>query len=245
MQVTVPRPDVKGRTEILNWYLSKIKVDTGKSQSKIFQMILHLLAVETLLKALCCLSNTDHLFIKKAFSTVFFYSCGSRDHRPRHSGLLWCGAGEPGQPGSPEGGRGRERDGHNEGSGVRQGQDPHGWVHAAFRSALRPSRHMRRISSTHCGWERGRMLTRDNMNDFIVSFYKPGPERRSVEIDKKNKTITAYHESGHAIVAYFTKDAMPINKATIMPRGPTLGHVSCLYLWLYMNLTESAQCFIN
>lgn len=55
-----------------------------------------------------------------------------------------------------------------------------------------------------------------------------GPERRSVEIDKKNKTITAYHESGHAIVAYFTKDAMPINKATIMPRGPTLGHVSCL-----------------
>ncbi|KAI4871208.1 hypothetical protein NFI96_003474 [Prochilodus magdalenae] len=55
-----------------------------------------------------------------------------------------------------------------------------------------------------------------------------GPERRSVEIDKKNKTITAYHESGHAIVAYYTKDAMPINKATIMPRGPTLGHVSLL-----------------
>lgn len=55
-----------------------------------------------------------------------------------------------------------------------------------------------------------------------------GPERRSVEIDKKNKAITAYHESGHAIVAYFTKDAMPINKATIMPRGPTLGHVRLL-----------------
>lgn len=33
MQVTVPRPDVKGRTEILNWYLSKIKVDPGKSQN--------------------------------------------------------------------------------------------------------------------------------------------------------------------------------------------------------------------
>ncbi|XP_040208512.1 ATP-dependent zinc metalloprotease YME1L1 [Rana temporaria] len=55
-----------------------------------------------------------------------------------------------------------------------------------------------------------------------------GPERRSVEIDDKNKTITAYHESGHAIIAYYTKDAMPINKATIMPRGPTLGHVSLL-----------------
>ena len=55
-----------------------------------------------------------------------------------------------------------------------------------------------------------------------------GPECRSVEIDKKNKTITAYHESGHAIIAYYTKDAMPINKATIMPQGPTLGHVSLL-----------------
>ncbi|KAG8138862.1 putative ATP-dependent zinc metalloprotease YME1L1-like protein [Naja naja] len=55
-----------------------------------------------------------------------------------------------------------------------------------------------------------------------------GPERRSVEIGDKNKTITAYHESGHAIIAYYTKDAMPINKATIMPRGPTLGHVSLL-----------------
>lgn len=54
---------------------------------------------------------------------------------------------------------------------------------------------------------------------------RKGPERRSAEIDKKNKLITAYHESGHAIVAYYTKDAMPINKATIMPRGPSLGHV--------------------
>lgn len=34
MQVTVPRPDVKGRTEILNWYLSKIKVDPGRSQCR-------------------------------------------------------------------------------------------------------------------------------------------------------------------------------------------------------------------
>lgn len=46
-----------------------------------------------------------------------------------------------------------------------------------------------------------------------------------MKIDDRNKTITAYHESGHAIVAYYTKDAMPINKATIMARGPTLGHV--------------------
>lgn len=59
----------------------------------------------------------------------------------------------------------------------------------------------------------------------MISSLPEGPERRSAEIDKKNKRITAYHESGHAIVAYYTKDAMPINKATIMPRGPSLGHV--------------------
>uniref|UniRef100_A0A8C7EP33 Peptidase M41 domain-containing protein n=1 Tax=Neovison vison TaxID=452646 RepID=A0A8C7EP33_NEOVI len=55
-----------------------------------------------------------------------------------------------------------------------------------------------------------------------------------MEIDNKNKTITVYHESGHAIIAYYTKDAVPINKATIMPRGPTPGHVSLLpenYRW--------------
>lgn len=33
MQVTVPRPDVKGRTEILKWYLRKIKVDSGRPLS--------------------------------------------------------------------------------------------------------------------------------------------------------------------------------------------------------------------
>lgn len=37
MQVTVPRPDVKGRTEILNWYLSKIKVEPSKSQYTIIK----------------------------------------------------------------------------------------------------------------------------------------------------------------------------------------------------------------
>lgn len=34
MQVTVPKPDVKGRTEILNWYLKKIKVDPGVATIK-------------------------------------------------------------------------------------------------------------------------------------------------------------------------------------------------------------------
>ncbi|XP_071788183.1 ATP-dependent zinc metalloprotease YME1L1-like [Asterias amurensis] len=55
-----------------------------------------------------------------------------------------------------------------------------------------------------------------------------GPERKSAQVDDKSKEITAYHESGHALVAYYTKGAKNINKATIMPRGPSLGHVSLL-----------------
>lgn len=35
MQVTVPRPDVKGRTEIIKWYLKKIKVDSGEGPSSV------------------------------------------------------------------------------------------------------------------------------------------------------------------------------------------------------------------
>lgn len=40
--------------------------------------------------------------------------------------------------------------------------------------------------------------------------------------------LTAYHESGHAIVALNTGGAHPIHKATIMPRGSALGMVTQL-----------------
>ncbi|XP_026219765.1 ATP-dependent zinc metalloprotease YME1L1 isoform X2 [Anabas testudineus] len=135
MQVTVPRPDVKGRTEILKWYLSKIKVDPAVD-------------VEII-----------------ARGTVGF-----------------------------------------------SGAELENLVNqAALKAAV----------------DEKEMVTIKDL-EFAKDKILMGPERRSVEIDKKNKTITAYHESGHAIVAYYTKDAMPINKATIMPRGPTLGHVSML-----------------
>ena len=53
-----------------------------------------------------------------------------------------------------------------------------------------------------------------------------GPERKARIPDEEANTITAYHEGGHAIVAYFTKDSHPLHKVTIIPRGPSLGHVS-------------------
>ncbi|KAI5929488.1 ATP-dependent zinc metalloprotease YME1L1 [Manis javanica] len=46
-----------------------------------------------------------------------------------------------------------------------------------------------------------------------------GPERRSVEIDNKNQTITACHESGQAVTAHYTQAAGPVSKATGTLRG--------------------------
>ncbi|XP_077101282.1 ATP-dependent zinc metalloprotease YME1L1 isoform X4 [Siphateles boraxobius] len=135
MQVTVPIPDVKGRTEILQWYLKKIKVDSAVDAEII------------------------------ARGTVGF-----------------------------------------------SGAELENLVNQAALKAAAD----------------GKNLVTMKALEFAKDKILMGPERRSVEIDKRNKMITAYHESGHAIVAYYTKDAMPINKATIMPRGPSLGHVSLL-----------------
>ncbi|XP_074506579.1 ATP-dependent zinc metalloprotease YME1L1-like isoform X2 [Sebastes fasciatus] len=135
MQVTVPKPDVKGRTEIINWYLKKIKVDPAIEANII------------------------------ARGTVGF-----------------------------------------------SGADLENLVNQAALKAAVDGKDM--VTMKELEFAKDKILM--------------GPERRSAEIDKKNKQITAYHESGHAIVAYYTKDAMPINKATIMPRGPSLGHVSML-----------------
>jgi cell division protease FtsH len=53
-----------------------------------------------------------------------------------------------------------------------------------------------------------------------------GPERRSmVMTEKEKRTLTAYHEAGHAIVALNVPAADPVHKATIIPRGRALGMV--------------------
>jgi len=55
-----------------------------------------------------------------------------------------------------------------------------------------------------------------------------GAERKSAVIDEENRKIVAFHEGGHALVAMYTPGAMPVYKATIMPRGSALGMVSQL-----------------
>jgi ATP-dependent metalloprotease len=55
-----------------------------------------------------------------------------------------------------------------------------------------------------------------------------GAERKTAVISPETARNTAYHEAGHALVAVLTDGAMPIHKATIMPRGPALGMVTML-----------------
>jgi len=55
-----------------------------------------------------------------------------------------------------------------------------------------------------------------------------GPERRSMYISETQKKITAYHESGHVLVAKFTEGSDPIHKVTIIPRGRSLGQTAYL-----------------
>ncbi|HIC51483.1 MAG TPA: cell division protein FtsH, partial [Candidatus Marinimicrobia bacterium] len=55
-----------------------------------------------------------------------------------------------------------------------------------------------------------------------------GVERKSMLLSDDEKELTAYHESGHALVAKLLPDADPIHKVTIIPRGRALGLTSQL-----------------
>lgn len=51
-----------------------------------------------------------------------------------------------------------------------------------------------------------------------------GPERRSKVYSKQEKELTAYHEAGHAVVAYYTPDSDPVRKISIISRGSAGGY---------------------
>ncbi len=75
-----------------------------------------------------------------------------------------------------------------------------------------------------------RRKDRVSMSDFEDAKDKVmmGVERKSLIMTPEDRKITAYHESGHAIVAHFTKGADPVHKITITPRGRALGITSQL-----------------
>jgi cell division protease FtsH len=69
------------------------------------------------------------------------------------------------------------------------------------------------------GKERVEMADFEDAKDKVLM----GTERRSMIISDEEKKTTAYHESGHALVARFLPKTDPIHKVTIIPRGRALG----------------------
>lgn len=63
------------------------------------------------------------------------------------------------------------------------------------------------------------------MNDFELAKDKimMGAERRSMVMTEDERKNTAYHESGHALVAKLLPKSDPVHKVTIIPRGRALG----------------------
>lgn len=55
-----------------------------------------------------------------------------------------------------------------------------------------------------------------------------GTEKKSRVMNDKEKTLTAYHEAGHAVVTYFCKTQDPVHQISIIPRGTAGGYTMSL-----------------
>ena len=66
----------------------------------------------------------------------------------------------------------------------------------------------------------------ENAKDKVIM----GKERRSLMLTETEKRNSAYHESGHVLVAKFIPGSDPIHKVTIIPRGRSLGSTHFLPL---------------
>jgi len=64
--------------------------------------------------------------------------------------------------------------------------------------------------------------------DEAIDRVMAGPQRKSRIMSDDERRVTAYHEAGHALVAYALPHTDPVHKVTIMPRGRALGYTMVL-----------------
>jgi len=67
-----------------------------------------------------------------------------------------------------------------------------------------------------------KVVTQEDLQESVEKVMM-GPERKSRGLSEKEKTITAYHEVGHALVGHSTKNCDPVHKISIISRGFALG----------------------
>ncbi|HCC34804.1 MAG TPA: ATP-dependent zinc metalloprotease FtsH, partial [Ruminococcaceae bacterium] len=70
-------------------------------------------------------------------------------------------------------------------------------------------------------------ITQENIEEATIKVVM-GTEKRSHVLSDKDKMITAYHEAGHAIVAYFLPTQDPVHQISIIPRGMAAGYTMYL-----------------
>jgi cell division protease FtsH len=67
-----------------------------------------------------------------------------------------------------------------------------------------------------------RAISMSELDEAIVRVVA-GPERKTRLLSEQERTVTAYHEMGHALVGHFLEHADPIHKISIVSRGRALG----------------------
>jgi cell division protease FtsH len=72
-----------------------------------------------------------------------------------------------------------------------------------------------------------RAISNDSLEESIDRVVA-GPQRRTRVMSDHEKKITAYHEGGHALVAWALPHSAPVHKVTILSRGRSLGHTLVL-----------------
>ena len=65
-----------------------------------------------------------------------------------------------------------------------------------------------------------------DMEDFLAAIERVtmGPEKKSRQVSKKEKAMTAYHEAGHALLSLFIEEVDTFTKVSIIPRGMAGGY---------------------
>ena len=72
-----------------------------------------------------------------------------------------------------------------------------------------------------------RVIEMDELDEAVLRVIA-GPEKKSRVLSDDEKLITAYHETGHALVSHFLPNADPVHKVSIISRGHALGYTITL-----------------